>query len=231
MCKSKWASSNPEVLLGSRPFRLVSAMLAFHASVPVAGCCPSLLTPRSSHLKIRPAPRTAGPTIRAISTNGTENQDDEGDRERLSGQEVRAGRVNDLRERLDRLDAPNPRPRSEERANRYLERESQLLWIVKELPRSVADDCSDYFENPFRKLSAATLAILFGFFAATSASTIIGSVADWDPLAAAVLLVWTEAFTRLYYRTKDKSFLLRLANAFKIGLTYGMAVDAFKLST
>jgi len=33
-------------------------------------------------------------------------------------------------------------------------------------------------------MTAATLALLLGFFSATSAATIIGSVADWDPLAA-----------------------------------------------
>lgn len=209
-------------------------MLAFHVNVPLAACRSSFFSPRSSFLKRRLTPRNTGLTIRAISTNGTENQDDKGDEERPSGQEVRSGRVNDLRERLDRLDAPDTRaanPSSEQRAKRYLERESQLLWITTVLPRSVADDCTNYFDNPFRKLTAASLAILFGFFSATSASTIIGSVADWDPLAAAVLLVWTEAFTRLYYKSEKKTFLLRLANAFKIGLTYGMAVDAFKLST
>lgn len=84
---------------------------------------------------------------------------------------------------------------------------------------------------PIRLLFSAAIAILFGFFCATSAATIIGSVADWDPLAAAVLLVWTELFTRAYHRTEKKTVLLRLANAFKVGLMYGMAVDAFKLST
>lgn len=209
-------------------------MLAFHASVSLATCRSLSFSPRCSSLKLRLTPRYAALTIRAVLTNGSEDRDGEGDGERPSGQEVRSGRVNDLRERLDRLDTPDtgvPNPRSEQRAKRYLERESQLLWITTVLPGSVANDCKNYFDSPIRKLVAASLAILFGFFSATSASTIIGSVADWDPLAAAVLLVWTEAFTRLYYRSEEKTFLLRLANAFKIGLTYGMAVDAFKLST
>lgn len=38
--------------------------------------------------------------------------------------------------------------------------------------------------SPLRRMSAATLFLLLGFFSATSAATIIGSVADWDPLAA-----------------------------------------------
>lgn len=213
---------------------LPTAMLAFLTSIPLSGCRSSFLASSRKVLKNRPVFRSSSLIIRAISTNGVGDESEGGEEGRVSGADVRNSRVNDLRERLDRLDASDPRtssPRAEQRAKRYLERKSQLIWIATVLPGSLADDCSDYLDNPFRKLTAATLAILFGFFAATSASTIIGSVADWDPLAAAVLLVWTETFTRLYYKSKDKSLLLRLANAFKIGLTYGMAVDAFKLST
>uniref|UniRef100_A0A7S1TEA8 Uncharacterized protein ycf20 n=1 Tax=Compsopogon caeruleus TaxID=31354 RepID=A0A7S1TEA8_9RHOD len=86
-------------------------------------------------------------------------------------------------------------------------------------------------KRPIRQLTAGSIAILLGFFSATSAATIIGSVADWDPLAAAVLILWTEGFTRKYYSTSKPSSFLRLLNAFKIGLTYGMIVDALKLST
>lgn len=90
----------------------------------------------------------------------------------------------------------------------------------------------DTFLQPTDRLVlSGALAILFGFFSATSASTIIGSVADWDPLAAAVLLIWTESFTKYYYSRKHHSRLLQLINAFKIGLIYGMTIDAFKLST
>eukprot|EP00170_Pyropia_yezoensis_P003410 contig_14257_g3417 len=80
-------------------------------------------------------------------------------------------------------------------------------------------------------MSAATLFLLLGFFSATSAATIIGSVADWDPLAAAVLIVYTEGLTRSYYASPAPSVVLQLANAFKVGLEYGLFVDAFKLST
>jgi hypothetical protein len=171
--------------------------------------------------------------IVAIASNGIDDEGEGDEVGRPSTEEVRRSRVNDLRERLERLDTPDarPDPPAEKRAKRYLDRQSQLIWLVTELPGTIVEDCSKYLENPWRKLTAASLAILFGFFSATSASTIIGSVADWDPLAAAVLLVWTESFTRFYYQLEERNLLYRLANAFKIGLIYGMAVDAFKLST
>jgi hypothetical protein len=148
---------------------------------------------------------------------------------------ARADRQNDLLERLEKISL-SPKDTAEEeerrlRGERYLSRETQLLYLVKHFYSDTKNDFEKYLSNPLRLVVAGSVAILFGFFAATAASTIIGSVADWDPLAAAVLLGWTETFTRFYYRTQDKSITLRLINAFKVGLIYGMCVDAFKLST
>uniref|UniRef100_A0A7S0YQT1 Ycf20 n=1 Tax=Hemiselmis tepida TaxID=464990 RepID=A0A7S0YQT1_9CRYP len=80
------------------------------------------------------------------------------------------------------------------------------------------------------ELSIGIFFLFFGFFSATSAITIIGSVADWDPLAAAVLLCWIELFTKLFYNSEKMSHFLKLLNSFKIGIILGMFVDAFKLT-
>lgn len=99
------------------------------------------------------------------------------------------------------------------------------------LTKGLTEDVDQYLSSPFRLVSIAAVVLLFGFFAATSATTIIGSVADWDPLAAAVLLILTEGFTKYYYTRPNNSRLVQLVNAFKIGLIYGMVVDSFKLCT
>jgi hypothetical protein len=80
------------------------------------------------------------------------------------------------------------------------------------------------------ELSLGIFFLFFGFFSATSAITIIGSVADWDPLAAAVMLCWIEFFTKFFYNSNKMTFLLKLINSFKIGINLGMFVDAFKLT-
>lgn len=171
----------------------------------------------------------------AIAANGDGAEEGGGGEEggeetRQTPEEVRANRVNNLRQRLDETKVPGEGASVDtSKAERYLERETQLIWLTSSFARELFEDCNRYFDKPHRQLVAASLAILFGFFAATSATTIIGSVADWDPLAAAVLLVWTEAFTRYYYYRAEKSLLLRLFNAFKIGLIYGCAVDACKV--
>lgn len=59
-----------------------------------------------------------------------------------------------------------------------------------------------------------------------------GVAAVPHPTPAAVLIVYTEGLTRAYYSsTAPPSVVLQLANAFKVGLEYGLFVDAFKLST
>ncbi|AFP65511.1 hypothetical protein CMESO_344 (nucleomorph) [Chroomonas mesostigmatica CCMP1168] len=80
------------------------------------------------------------------------------------------------------------------------------------------------------ELSVGIFFLFFGFFSATSAITIIGSVADWDPLAAAVMLCWIELFTKIFYATEKSTLYFRLINSFKIGINLGMFVDAFKIT-
>ena len=85
-------------------------------------------------------------------------------------------------------------------------------------------------QNWVWELSLGIFFLLFGFFSATSAITIIGSVADWDPLAAAVLLCWIELFTKVFYNSEKITNPFKFLNSFKIGIVLGMFVDAFKLT-
>ena len=109
------------------------------------------------------------------------------------------------------------------------ERQAVLPYLLT----SFVPDLNNSFEKLLQpiwcQLLAGSFALTFGFFAAVSASLVFGAISDWDPLAAAVLLVWTELYTKFYYRTKKKTSFLKLVNAFKIGVTYGMVVDALKL--
>ncbi|CAN8064037.1 unnamed protein product [Agarophyton chilense] len=144
-------------------------------------------------------------------------------------------REDDLLSRLNAIpeDVTNPADRfrlSDTPAPNLIDTESQLSNILKYFRRDLTPSIDDYLSNPIHLLAAAALALLFGFFSATAAATIIGSVADWDPLAAAVLLIWTESFTKYYYTLDRPSRILQIVNAFKIGLIYGMTVDALKLT-
>lgn len=128
-------------------------------------------------------------------------------------------------ERIQSLPSSTPRKAS------WVDSPGQLIYFFRYVRTGLNDDIETALSKPTRIALASSIAILFGFFSATSAATIIGSVADWDPLAAFVLIIWTELFTKFYYSRRRTNRVLQLINAFKIGLIYGMTVDAFKLST
>lgn len=127
---------------------------------------------------------------------------------------------------------PEPEHAFESAENVFSSR-SVLHYVLTELPRTLNERAERYLATWHQLLLASAISILFGFYAATAFHTIIVSVIEWDTISAFVLLFWTELFTKFYYRTepRDRSRLLQLANAFKIGIIYGLTVDALKLST
>ena len=107
-------------------------------------------------------------------------------------------------------------------------------------------------------LAAALLFLLVGFFQATTLSTVLGQTGDWDVLASAGLVALTELLGVWLYKSplcpllkKTKIVLVlvrevkyslsiqspppgwaaKAANVWKIGLVYGLFVDAFKLGS
>lgn len=87
--------------------------------------------------------------------------------------------------------------------------------------------------NPWRRLSLLTISILFGFFLGTAVSTTAGQTADWDITAAAILVALVEVVDRIYYRSRQskRPFWVESLNALKIGLTYSLFVEAFKIGS
>lgn len=108
---------------------------------------------------------------------------------------------------LKRLEKYPDHPSPTRVGRKSLESSGQPVAAFQYFRNDLFSDIETLLSPPLTLISSAVISILFGFFSATSASTIIGSVADWDPLAAAVLLVWTEGFTKKYYSTeKNQSF-------------------------
>jgi hypothetical protein len=94
---------------------------------------------------------------------------------------------------------------------------------------------SVWSSNPWRKISLSIISLLLGFFLATACSTIAGQKAELDLTIAAMLVLFTEVVSRFVYRQREdgiNSLLLpRLINYIKIGMTYGLFVEAFKLGS
>ncbi len=99
-----------------------------------------------------------------------------------------------------------------------------------------------WFANPWRHLSLILISLLLGVFLGTAIPTTAGQAADWDIIAAGVLILFTEAVSRVVYGSSRRrgqsstgssggSLLAEVINALKIGLTYSMFVEAFKIGS
>lgn len=91
-----------------------------------------------------------------------------------------------------------------------------------------------WLRNPWRRLSLLVISLLLGIFLGTAIPTTTGQVATWDIVAAAILVLFTEAISWVVYRRSQgttRSLLLEASNAVKLGLMYGMFVEAFKIGS
>lgn len=100
---------------------------------------------------------------------------------------------------------------------------------------STSDRFGAWFSNPWRKLSLQIICLLFGFFLGTAVSTETGQSARWDVPAAAILVLFTELYSRFFYTTRkpgvQRTLLTELINMVKIGLTFSLFIEAFKLGS
>jgi hypothetical protein len=89
-------------------------------------------------------------------------------------------------------------------------------------------------------LGIQLLNILLGFFAATALSTIPAQTGDWGIVAAAIIVTNQEIISKIIYKYKSLkpvrhnffiTIFLKYCNNIKIGILYGLFVDAFKLGS
>nr|YP_009589217.1 conserved hypothetical plastid protein [Corallina ferreyrae]YP_009660685.1 conserved hypothetical plastid protein [Corallina chilensis]QJF58358.1 hypothetical protein [Corallina officinalis]QBL75733.1 conserved hypothetical plastid protein [Corallina ferreyrae]QCS25633.1 conserved hypothetical plastid protein [Corallina chilensis]QJF58557.1 hypothetical protein [Corallina officinalis]QJF58756.1 hypothetical protein [Corallina officinalis] len=99
----------------------------------------------------------------------------------------------------------------------------------------------NYFINyKLNHLSLQLLSLLLGFFISTALSTIPAQTGDWGIIAAAIIVTNQEIVSKIIYQKKLRSYcqsifllrmFLRYCNSIKIGILYGLFVDAFKLGS
>jgi Protein of unknown function (DUF565) len=112
---------------------------------------------------------------------------------------------------------------------------------LNNLVNLVLTQLSLWLTNPWRYFSVILISLLLGVFLGSAIPTTAGQAADWDILAAGVLLLFTEGVSWWVYRRQQpiqsqssvllRDFLMRVINALKIGLTYSMFVEAFKIGS
>lgn len=96
------------------------------------------------------------------------------------------------------------------------------------------DRLSGWLRNPWRRLSVLIISLLLGNYLGTAVSLVSGQRGDWDIVVAAILVALAELISFVVYRQKPetaRSLLLDCLNALKVGATYSLFVDAFKLGS
>ena len=98
-----------------------------------------------------------------------------------------------------------------------------------------SDRLGQFFLNPWRRLSLLLISILLGIFIGEAVSTTAGQTAAWDVLVAGILSIFTEVVSIVVYRSnnprRDRSLPKDVANAFKIGIMYGLFLEALKIGS
>jgi hypothetical protein len=99
----------------------------------------------------------------------------------------------------------------------------------------------DFINYKLNYLSIQLLNTLLGFFIATTLSTIPAQTGDWGVIAAAIIVTNQEIISKIvyqkyniyYYINKQRALRvwLKRFNCIKIGILYGLFVDAFKLGS
>lgn len=99
---------------------------------------------------------------------------------------------------------------------------------------AITSQSRQWFFNPWRRLSFLVISLLLGFFLGSAISTIAGQAADWDIIGAGIIVALCEIVDRIYYRSirqATKPLWVEALNALKIGLTYSLFLEAFKLGS
>jgi hypothetical protein len=97
----------------------------------------------------------------------------------------------------------------------------------------IARRLGQWLTNPWRRLSLVILSFLFGFFLGTAVSTTAGQKAELDIVVAGFTVTITEIISRLFYsrRIAVGSVWLESLNILKVGFTYSLFIEAFKLGS
>nr|YP_009297971.1 hypothetical protein Plocam_073 [Plocamium cartilagineum]AOM67909.1 hypothetical protein Plocam_073 [Plocamium cartilagineum] len=81
-------------------------------------------------------------------------------------------------------------------------------------------------------ISLQLTSLFLGFFISTILSTMPTQTGDWGIIGASIIVTFNELISKLIYKNKNtRIIILEIINSIKIGIIYGLFVDAFKLGS
>lgn len=89
------------------------------------------------------------------------------------------------------------------------------------------------YNQKFNHFSINLVSLLLGFYISTILSTIPAQTGDWNIINASIIITLNEIFSKFFYSyyKKYKPIFMDIINSIKIGIIYGLFVDAFKLGS
>lgn len=101
-----------------------------------------------------------------------------------------------------------------------------IIFIIIKFIRTI-------FTYKFNLFSLHITSLMLGFFFASILSTIPAQTGDWGMISAAIIITINEILSKfVYYKNKNTQYIVvQLVNNIKIGIIYGLFVDAFKLGS
>lgn len=109
----------------------------------------------------------------------------------------------------------------------------------------ISQQFNQWAENPWRRSSIIIISLLFGNFLSSAIATSTGQKAGLDIVVSSILVVGAEVISWLTYGSTfgqrkpgkynlilgKRPILIAILNNLKIGLIYGLFVEAFKLGS
>nr|YP_009399886.1 hypothetical protein [Tolypiocladia glomerulata]ARW69705.1 hypothetical protein [Tolypiocladia glomerulata] len=82
-------------------------------------------------------------------------------------------------------------------------------------------------------LNISILSFMLGFFFANILSTIPAQTGEWNIMSGSIIVTFNEIINKKIYKDTNinKYIAIQLINNIKIGIIYGLFVDAFKLGS
>lgn len=106
---------------------------------------------------------------------------------------------------------------------------------LNSLAKVTGNRLNSFFGNPWRRISLQIISVLLGTFVGQAIVTTSGQTAQWDVTAAGLLVLFTEVVSRLVYRQSSNKkiapILQESLNLLKIGITYSLFLEAFKIGS
>lgn len=102
---------------------------------------------------------------------------------------------------------------------------------LNRLPALVVAQIEQWLQNPLRRATIHTIGWLVGFFLGITIATYTGQNATWDLPAAGLTIAVIEVVSWYFYRPGVRSRVGSILHTTKLGLTYNMILEAFKLGS